>query len=57
MAPLNSMAGAPIGGSRTPGVVKGDACTRRRLNTIESQRQRAARATTAFLYCLCTWPS
>jgi len=57
MAPLNGIVGAPIRGSRTPGAIEGDACTRRRLNTIESQRQRAARAATALLYCLCTWPS
>jgi len=35
MAPLDGIAGALSGGSRTPGVVKGDAYTRRRLNTTE----------------------
>jgi len=56
MAPLDGITGAPSGGSRTPGVVEGDTCTRRRLNTTESQHQRAARAVTALLYRLCTWP-
>ena len=55
MAPLDGIAGALSGGSRTPGVVKGNACTRHRLNTIELQHQRAARAATALLYYLCTW--
>ena len=32
-------------------------CTRRGLNTTESQRQRAARAATALCHRLCTWPS
>ena len=32
-------------------------CTRRGLNTTESQRQRAARAATALYHRLCTWPS
>jgi len=57
MAPLDGMAGALSRGSRTPGAVRGDACTRRRLNTTESQHQRAARAATALLHRLCTWPS
>jgi len=57
MAPLDGIAGAPIRGSRTLGAVEGDAYTRRRLNTTESQRQRAARAATALLYRFCTWPS
>jgi len=57
MAPLDSITGAPSGGSRTPGVVEGDACTRHRLNTTESQHQRATRAATALLHRLYTWPS
>ena len=32
-------------------------CTRRRLNTTEPQRQRAARAAAALYHRLCTWPS
>jgi len=31
--------------------------TRRRLNTTEPRRQRAARAATAPYHRLCTWPS
>ena len=31
--PLDGITGALSGGSRAPGVVEGDACTRRRLNT------------------------
>jgi len=54
MAPLDGITGALSGGSRTPGVVEGDACTCRRLNTTESQHQRAARAATALLHYLCT---
>jgi len=54
MAPLDGITGALSGGSRAPGVVEGDACTRRRLNTTKSQHQRAARAATALLHCLCT---
>jgi len=57
MAPLNNITGAPSGGNRTPSVVEGDTYTRRRLNTTESQHQRAARAATALLHYLCTWPS
>ena len=56
IAPLNSITGAPSGGSRTPSVVEGDIYTRRRLNTIELQHQRALRAAhamAALLYCLC----
>jgi len=56
MAPLDSIVGAPVRGSRTPSAIEGDAYTRRRLNTIELQRQRAARAATALFYCLYTWP-
>jgi len=37
MAPLDSIIGVLSGGSRTPGIIKSDAYTRRRLNTIESQ--------------------
>jgi len=37
MAPLDGITGAPSRGSRTPGIVKGNAYTRRRLNTTESQ--------------------
>jgi len=56
MAPLDGMAGALSRGSKTLGIIEGDACTCRRLNTTESQHQRAARAATALLHRLCTWP-
>jgi len=47
--------GALSGGSEAPGVVKGDAFTRRGINTIESNDS-AVRAATALYHRLCTWP-
>jgi len=57
MAPLDNIIEALSGGSRTSDAVEGNAYTHRRLNTTESQYQRAARAATALLHRLCTWPS
>ena len=56
MAPLDSIAGALSRDSKTPSIIKGDACTYYRLNTTKLQHQHAVHTATALLHCLCTWP-